>query len=77
MELLNGVTKKQAWILAVHHFINKSGDSSSADEFIDNNPELLDTKIMMTHYSTEVLFSDKVRATFLQPNLDPIPRYGE
>ena len=69
-------TLTKAWILAVHHFMNKTGDSSSADEFINKNTEMLDTKIMMTHYSAEVLFSDEARAAFLQPNLDPIPRYG-
>lgn len=70
-------TLTKAWILAVHHFMNKSGDSKSADEFIDRNPEMLDTKIMMIHYSAEVLFSDEARTAFVQPDLDPIPRYGE
>ncbi|MFC1680329.1 hypothetical protein ACFL1S_00830 [Pseudomonadota bacterium] len=70
-------TLTKAWILAVHHFMNKAGDSKSADEFIDRNPEMLDTKIMMTHYSAEVLFSDEARTAFIEPDLDPIPRYGE
>lgn len=70
-------TLTKAWILAVHHFMNKTGNTSSADEFIDRHPEMLDTKIMMTHYSAEVLFSDEARAAFIQPDLDPIPRYGE
>ena len=70
-------TITKAWILAVHHFMNKTGVSSSADELIDRNPEMLDTKIMMTHYSAEVLFSDEARSKFVQPDLDPIPRYGE
>jgi hypothetical protein len=34
------------------------------------------SKIMMTHYSAEVLFSDEARARFVEPNLSPIPRYG-
>jgi hypothetical protein len=70
-------TMTRAWILAVHHFMNVTGTSSSADEFIDNNLEMLDTKIMMTHYSAGVLFSDEARASFVQPDLDPIPRHGE
>ena len=69
-------TITKAWILAVHHFMHKTEGSSSANEFIDRHPEMLDTKIMMTHYSAEVLFSDKARVGFVQPNLDPIPRYG-
>lgn len=70
-------TITKAWILAVHHFMNKSGNSNSADDFIDKNPEMLDKNIMMTHYSAEVLFSDQARAEFVQPDLDPIPRHGE
>ena len=70
-------TLTKAWILAAHHFMNKTGGSGSADEFIDRNPEMLDTKIMMTHYSAEILFSDEARAAFVQPDLDPIPGYGE
>jgi hypothetical protein len=68
-------TITKAWILAVCHFMNKAGNSGSADELIDAHPEILDTKIMMTHYSAEVLFSDEARAAFVQPDLDPIPRY--
>lgn len=70
-------TLTRAWILAVHHFMNRTRDSKSADEFISMNPEMLDTKIMMTHYSAEVLFSDEARTEFVQPDLDPIPRHGE
>ena len=69
-------TLTKAWILAVHHFMVRTKTSSSADEFITRNPEMLDTQIMMTHYSAELLFSDEARAAFVQPNLDPRPRYG-
>lgn len=70
-------TLTKAWILAVRHFMDRTGSSKSADDFIDSNPKLLDTEIMMTHYSAEVLFSDEARAAFVQPDLDPIPRHGE
>lgn len=69
-------TLTKAWILAVHHFMNKTGSAESADAFMDKSPNILDTKIMMTHYSAEVLFSDEARALFVEPDLDPIPRYG-
>jgi hypothetical protein len=55
----------------------RSADALSADEFIDKNPEMLDKKIMMAHYSAEILFSKEARATFVQSNLDPIPRHGD
>jgi len=48
----------------------------SSDIFIEKNPRMLDSKIMISHYSAEVLFSDEARAKFVEPNLDPIPEYG-
>lgn len=70
-------TLTEAWILAVHHFMNSSYTYESADDFIDRNKVMLDSKIMMTHYSAEVLFSDEARKAFVEPNLDPIPRHGK
>jgi len=69
-------TLTRAWILAVHHFMHRSPEASSADDFIDRNPLLLDTKIMLTHYSAGVLFSDSARAGFVEPDLDPIPHHA-
>lgn len=65
-------TLTRAWVLAVQHFMNKSTITSAAD-FIATNPELLDSKIMLTHYSASVLFSADARASFVEPDLDPIP----
>ncbi|HYJ40833.1 MAG TPA: hypothetical protein VEW08_08590, partial [Steroidobacteraceae bacterium] len=69
-------TLTRAWILAVHHFMHRSPEASSADDFIARNPALLDSKIMLTHYSADLLFSDEARAGFVEPNLDPIPRHA-
>lgn len=65
-----------AWILAVRHFMEKTPSAASADAFIDQHPMMLDTRIMMTHYSHERMFSAEARAKFVEPDLDPIPRYG-
>jgi hypothetical protein len=46
-------------------------------EFIARNPVLLDSKVMLSHYSAEVLFSDEARAGFVEPDLAPIPRPGD
>jgi hypothetical protein len=69
-------TITRAWIMAVRHFMENTPSSESSDIFIEKNPVMLDSKIMMTHYSAEVLFSDEARAKFVEPNLDPIPEYG-
>ncbi len=70
-------TLTEAWILAVHHFMNNTDSSESADDFIEKNTVMLDSKIMMTHYSVEVLFSEQARQSFVEPNLEPIPRHRE
>jgi hypothetical protein len=69
-------TLTRAWILAVDHFMHRSPGSTSADDFIARHPLLLDTRIMLTHYSADLLFSDQARAEFIEPNLDPIPRHA-
>lgn len=66
-------TITRAWVLAVRHFMDRSASSSSAD-FIARNQVLLDSKIMLTHYSASVLFSADARAHFVEPDLDPIPQ---
>lgn len=68
-------TMTRAWILAVRHFLEKTAATRCADEFIDAHPEMLDPAIMLTHYSANRLFSDAARANFIEPDLDPIPRY--
>jgi hypothetical protein len=68
-------TITRAWIMAVRHFMELSLPCGSAAEFIERNPMLLDSKIMLTHYSAEVLFSRDARADFVEPDVDPIPRY--
>jgi hypothetical protein len=66
-------TITRAWILAVRHFMDRTSSSDSADEFIDANPILLDRKIMLTHYSAELLFSSDARTRFVEPDLQRIP----
>lgn len=70
-------TLTEAWIRAVHHFMKNTDVSASADDFIEKNKALLDSNIMMTHYSAEVLFSEQARRSFVAPDLDPIPAHGE
>jgi len=66
-------TVTRAWIMAVHHFMTKSKECHSAAEFISCNTDLLDTKIMLTHYSAEVLYSPQARQSFVRPNIQAIP----
>lgn len=69
-------TMTQAWMLAVLHFMEISPPHGSAQAFIDANPVLLDSKIMLTHYSSEAIRSDQARKEFVEPDMEPIPRHG-
>ena len=66
-------TLTRAWIMAVHHFMTRSPDHESAASFTTANPELLDSRIMLTHYSAEVLFSPEARASFVESDVQSIP----
>src|SRR5262249_12244591 len=44
-------TITRAWIMAVSHFMNESAACDSAATFMTKNPGLLDSKIMLKHYS--------------------------
>ena len=66
-------TITRAWIMAVRHFMAESASCASAYAFIKANPRLLDSKIMLTHYSAEVLFSPRARQGFVEPDIQPIP----
>jgi hypothetical protein len=67
-------TLTRAWVLAVWHFMSRSGPLGSSADLIAQNAILLDSKIMLTHYSAALLFSDEARRAFVEPDLDPIPR---
>ena len=69
-------TLTRGWILAVHHFMHRCPTALSSDDFIAREPMLLDSRIMLTHYSTELLLSQRARAAFVEPDLDPIPRHA-
>ncbi len=68
-------TMTRAWILAVRHFMEITPPCPSADAFIDANPRMLDPKIMLTHYSADLLFSPQARESFVEPDLEDIPKH--
>ena len=70
-------TLTQAWILAVFHFMHRTPSALSAEDFVRQTPLLMDSRIMLTHYSAELLYSPRARQHFVQPDLDPIPRHAD
>ncbi len=69
-------TMTAAWILAVRHFMEITDDPTSFDAFIDSDPRLLDTEIMLSHYTKSLLLSDAARTGFVEPDIQDIPRHG-
>ena len=67
-------TLTQAWLQAVWYFMQRFGDTTSADDFLQKSTVLQDSKVMLTHYSRDVLFSDEARKRFVEPDVDPIPK---
>ena len=67
-------TLTRAWLLAVWHFMQRTPQTSSAGDFIARHPLLLDSGIMLTHYSSQRLFSSEARRRFVEPDLEPIPQ---
>jgi len=66
-------TITRAWIGAVSHFMDATTACGGFADFISRNSMLLDTKIMLSHYSAEVLFSNRARCEFVDPDVSPIP----
>ncbi|HEX2541161.1 MAG TPA: hypothetical protein VHM00_08770 [Caldimonas sp.] len=65
-------TLTSSWVQAVSHFMDRSSSSSFA-EFAAKSQPLLDSKIMLTHYSAQTLFSAEARASYVEPDLQAIP----
>ena len=70
-------TLTQAWLLAVHHFMHRTGPTRDFDEFVEaGGGRLLDKDIMGTHYSQDLLWSEQARRQFVEPDLQQIPRHS-
>ncbi len=66
-------TLTEAWLRAVQHFIDRAGPTRDFAQFLETAGQLLDKEIMGTHYSTDLLWSEAARASFIEPDLQPIP----
>ena len=69
-------TLTRAWLMAVAHFMHRTGRENNSEEFLTVCNCLLDKEIMHTHYRPEILRSDMARRRFVEPDLQPIPRHA-
>lgn len=67
-------TMTQAWLRLVHLVICEYGQEEDADAFYEAHPELSQTKTLRLFYSRERIVSAEAKATFVEPDLTPLPR---
>lgn len=67
-------TMTQAWLRLVHVILCEYGPADTADGFCDAHPELLEKKALRLFYSRERFLSAEAKATFVEPDLAPLPR---
>ena len=66
-------TITRAWVMAVRHFMDETAPCRGFEEFIERNARLADAKIMLQHYTPELLYSEGARARWVEPDVAPIP----
>ncbi|MDT0469797.1 hypothetical protein [Streptomyces gibsoniae] len=65
-------TVSRAWVELVGHHAGQS-DTADFDAFADQNPALLDKKLLTRFYRSTTLASDPARTSWVQPDLAPFP----
>jgi hypothetical protein len=70
--LLYHDTLTRAWVYVVAAGIAHSPPSSFT-RFLEQSPQLLDKHLLLNHYSPDLLASPRARATWVAPDLRPIP----
>lgn len=61
-----------SWLRLVAVHVNR-WDEPTFDEFIARNPGLLDRQLLSHHFTAAVLGSSDARATWVNPDLRPLP----
>lgn len=73
--LLSGFheTMTQAWLRLVYFTLCEYGAAESADAFYEQHPQLSEKKVLRFFYSKERFTSPAAKATFLEPDITPLP----
>jgi len=67
-------TITQAWIRLVQCTLDEFGPAESADAFMDKQTQLLSKRALLFFYSRERIMSAEAKASFIEPDLAPLPR---
>jgi hypothetical protein len=63
-----------AWLQLVHVALCQFGPADSADAFLDAQTQLGEKRVLLWFYSRDRLMSPEAKATFVAPDLAPLPR---
>ena len=64
-------TRTEAWTRLI--VAKRTGFTGTFPEFLAQHPELIRRDLLSDYYTDEVLTSDVARATFLEPDRQPLP----
>jgi len=64
------ITRSWLQFVAVHQ---QRWGAQSFEAFLERNPDLLNRNLVEHYYSRELIFSDSARATWVDPDLHPLP----
>lgn len=67
-------TMTQAWLQLVYVALCQFGPADSADAFLDAQTQLGEKRVLLWFYSRDRLMSPEAKATFVAPDLAPLPR---
>ncbi len=66
-------TMTQVWMRLVDFTLRQFGPAATADEFYNSHPELWQSKVLRFFYSADRLLSAHAKATFVEPDIAPLP----
>lgn len=67
-------TMTQAWLHLVHTTLCQFGPADSADAFFDAQTQLSGKRALLLFYSRDRIMSPEAKASFVAPDLAPLPR---
>lgn len=67
-------TMTQAWLHLVHTTLCQFGPAENADAFFDAQSQLSGKRALLLFYSRDRIMSPEAKASFVSPDLTPLPR---
>ncbi|NNC99469.1 MAG: hypothetical protein HKN85_04750, partial [Gammaproteobacteria bacterium] len=68
-------TMTESWMKIVRHYMQLTDTSAGSDDFIEHQPQLLNTELIFKYYSAELLYSEQARTAFVNADLQAMPEY--